>query len=121
MFDFEKLEVYQVIKNHNVKVLKFLLSKPAIDEYIINQWKTASLDILLNLAEGTGQMTDAEKRVCLAKARSCVFESVAILDLLKEMGLVTEEMYNEFYAGYEQASKMLLGMYRSYSKEREIR
>lgn len=117
MFDFEKLEVYQVIKNHNVKVQKYLLSKPNLDEYIMAQWKKASLDILLNLAEGTGRMSDVEKREYLTLSRGCVFESVAIIDLLKGMGLISEDLYKEFYDGYEQASKMLLGMYRSYASK----
>jgi four helix bundle protein len=115
MFDFEKLEVYQVIKNHNVKVQKFLNSKPAIDEYILEKWRNASLGILLNLAEGTGRMNDTEKKEFLTLSRGCVFESVAIIDLLKNMGLLSEDLYKEFYDGYEQASKMLLGMYRSYA------
>lgn len=114
MFDFEKLEVYQVIKKHNVKVQNYLLSKPAIDEYIMAEWKKTSLNILLNLAEGTGKMNDAEKREYLVLSRGCVFESVALIDLLKGMGALSEELYKEFYDGYEQASKMLLGMYRSY-------
>jgi four helix bundle protein len=115
MFDFEKLEVYQVIKNHNIKVQKFILSKPDIDEEFLRLWKKASLEILLNLAEGTGRMNDAEKMEYLTLSRGSVFESVAIIDLLKGMGLLSEENYKEFYDGYEQASKMLLGMYRSYA------
>jgi four helix bundle protein len=114
MFDFEKLEVYQVIKNHNIKVQKYILSKPEIDEEFLIRWKNASLKILLNLAEATGRMSDAEKRECLTLSRGSVFESVAIIDLLKGMGQISDELYKEFYDGYEQASKMLLGMYRSY-------
>jgi len=109
MFDFEKLEVYQVIKNHNIKVQKYIISKPDIDPEILAKWKKASLDILINLSEGTGRMSDAEKREFLTLARGCVFVSVAIIDSL------SEEIYKEFYDGYEQASKMLLGMYRSYA------
>jgi four helix bundle protein len=115
MFDFEKLEVYQVIKNHNIKVQKYILSKPDIDEEILARWKKASLEILLNLAEATGRMNDAEKREYLTLSRGCVFESVAILDLLKGMGQISEDLYKDFYDGYEQESKMLLGMYRSYA------
>jgi len=74
------------------------------------------LNILLNLAESTGHMNDAEKREFITYARICVFESVAILDLLKSMGTITDNVFKEIYDGYEQASKMLLGMYRSYMK-----
>jgi S23 ribosomal protein. len=115
MFDFEKLEVYQVIKNHNIKVQNYILTKPDIDEEILARWKKASLEILLNLAEATGRMSDIEKREYLILSRGCVFESVAIIDLLKGMGQISEDIYNDFFGGYEQASKMLLGMYRSYA------
>ena len=52
MFDFEKLDLYQLAKEQNIKVLKFIYSNTQIDAYIKDQWKMASLSILLNLAEG---------------------------------------------------------------------
>ena len=115
MFDFEKLDVYQLLKDLNVRVLFFLKSS-TIDQYLYDQWKRATLSALLNLAEGTGRMIDADKRHFLTIARGSVFESVAILDVLKGMNAIPENVHQEFYAGYEQISKMLLGMYRSYSK-----
>jgi len=56
MFDFEKLDLYQIIKNQNIKVLTLLKSNHQIDPYLLDQWKRASLSILLNLAEGTGRL-----------------------------------------------------------------
>ncbi len=114
MFDFEKLEVYQVVKDQNISVLKFLVTANNIDAYFLDQWKRASLSILMNLAEGTGRMTPADKKHYLTIARGSVFEAVAILDILKGLDLVPAETYKEFYQKYEQISKMLLGMYRSY-------
>jgi four helix bundle protein len=116
MFDFEKLDVYQMVKEQNVKVLMFLRNLKEVDPYLIDQWKRASLSSLLNLAEGTGRMTDSDKRHYLTISRGSIFESVAILDLLKSMDLITEKDFQEFYNKYEQISKMLLGMFRSYSK-----
>jgi four helix bundle protein len=116
MFDFEKLDVYQLTKDQNVKVLSFLKKLKDADPYIIDQWKRASLSSLLNLAEGTGRMTDSDKRHFLTIARGSIFESVAILDLLQSQNIVPENVYKEFYSAYEQISKMLLGMYRSYAK-----
>jgi four helix bundle protein len=116
MFDFEKLDVYQFTKDQNVRVLTYLKGAVGIDPYLLDQWRNASLSSLLNLAEGTGRMTDSDKRNFLIIARGSIFESVAILDLLKSMNLIEENLYKEFYATYEQISKMLLGMYRSYSK-----
>lgn len=116
MFDFEKLDVYQKIKRLNVKVFVFLKKLKSLDPYINDQWKRASLSILLNLAEGTGRISNADKKHFITIARSSVFESVAILDFLKESGEIEESDFISLYADYETVSKMLLGMYRSYNK-----
>jgi four helix bundle protein len=114
MFDFEKLDVYQVVKNYSSKVLRFIFSHPGIDSYMQEQWKRSTMNIILNLAEGTGRMVNTEKKQFLTEARGNVFESVAILELVKELGFIEEGTFKEFYDGYEQISKMLLGMIRSY-------
>ena len=116
MFDFEKLDVYQIVKDQNLKVLSILKSNVSIDPYIMDQWKRASLSILLNLAEGTGRMAEADKRHFLTIARGSVYESVAILGLMKDLKLISEKEYVDLYQGYESCSKMLLAMYRSYTK-----
>jgi four helix bundle protein len=115
MFDFEKLDVYQLVKEQNIKALKYIYSNSQLDEYIKDQWKRASLSILLNLAEGTGRMTNADKKHFLTIARGSVFESVAILDTIKGMNFIEDNIFKEFYDNYETISKMLLGMFRSYN------
>jgi four helix bundle protein len=115
MFDFEKLDVYQVIRGNNSKVLKFIFSHATLDEYLKDQWKRSSVSIMLNLAEGTGRMTNTDKKHYLTIARGSVFESVAILETVHDLGFCDEAVFREFYDNYEQISKMLLGMIRSYS------
>jgi four helix bundle protein len=117
MFDFEKLDVYQVVKSQNLKVLAFLSGAGAVDNYIKDQWKRASLSIVLNLTEGTGRMLVQDKKHFYTMARGSVFECVAILDLLHEMQHIDNEFYKDIYDGYEQASKMLLAMYRSMDRQ----
>ncbi|MBN1415661.1 MAG: four helix bundle protein [Bacteroidales bacterium] len=116
MFDFEKLDLYQVIREQNNKVLRFILEHGDLDSFIRKQWKKASIDIVLNLAEGTGRMVNTEKRVYITTARGSVFAAVAILDIVHQLGLIDDETYQDFYDGYEKISKMLLGMIRSYSQ-----
>lgn len=116
MFDFEKLDVYQVVKDQNLKVMNTLKVNKDLDPYLMEQWKRTSLNILLNLAEGTGRMNDTDKMHYLTIARTSVFESVAIIDLLKSMNILDDTTFQELYDGYEKSSKMLLGMYRSHSK-----
>jgi len=115
MFDFEKLDLYQVVKEQNIKVLKYIYSHKTLDDYIKDQWKRASLSIILNLAEGTGRMTNADKKHYLTIARGSVFESVAILDTIKGLNQIEDNIFKEFYDNYETISKMLLGMFRSYN------
>lgn len=115
MFDFEKLDVYQVIRSNNSKVLKYVFGHPTMDLFIREQWKRSNLSIMLNLAEGTGRMTNSDKKHFLTIARGSVFECVAILETVKDLELIEQDLFKEFYESYEQISKMLLGMIRSYS------
>ena len=116
MFDFEKLDVYQVVKGQSAKVLIYLQKNTTLDPYIAEQWKKASLSIFLNLAEGTGRMSEADKLHFLTISRGSVYECTAIIDLLKSTKQIEDEFFTELYTTYEQMSKMLLGMYRSYTK-----
>ncbi|MBP8726416.1 MAG: four helix bundle protein [Saprospiraceae bacterium] len=113
MFDFEKLEIYQVIRTNNHKVLKYIFSGEVKDKYLYDELKRATLSIQLNLAEGTGRFSPKEKKHYFTVARSSVFECVAILDVLKSMKMIEDDLYEDLYGSYEQISKMLLGMYRN--------
>ena len=114
MFDFEKLDLYQELKKLNFQVYNKIQTIRDLDPYIIDQWKRASLSSVLNLAEGTGRMASADKQHFYTIARGSVFECVALIDLVHQLGKINEEEYQEFYLGYEKTSKMLLGMYRSH-------
>jgi four helix bundle protein len=116
MFDFEKLDVYQVVKEQNNKILEFLKTNDQIDPMLKEHWKISSLKSVLNLAEGTGRKNTNEKKDFLTAARGNVFESTTILQIVKDLGGIDEITYQEYYDGYEKASKMLLGMFRSYMK-----
>ncbi len=114
MFDFEKLDIYQVLRELNFKVFKLLNEEQRIDPVIKDRWKQSSLNSVSKLIEGTARMTNEEKKEFVTMARSSVFESVGSLQLSFDMGQIQSEKYQELYEGYEKASKMLLGMYRSF-------
>lgn len=113
VFDFEKLEVYQEMRGVNLKVLKHLFTHQSLDPYIQDQFKRASLSALLNLAEGTGRMTNPDKKKFYITARSSVFECVAILQIMYDTNLVEKSFYDDLYTNFEKVSRMLLGMIRS--------
>jgi four helix bundle protein len=117
MFDFEKLEIYQLVKQTNLEVLKYIFSGQIKDPYLMDQFKRATLSVQLNLAEGTGRFSSNEKKHFITVSRSAAFECVAILDVLKGLGIMDQKLYDQYYANYEQMSKMLLGLYRNVKED----
>ena len=116
MFDFEKLDIYQVLRDLNYKVFSFLNEDKKVDPFVKDQWKKASQSSVLNLAEGTGRMTASDKKHFLTISRGSIFECVALMQHVFDQDQIDTKLYEELYGKYEQASKMLLGMYRSYDK-----
>ena len=72
---------------------------------------------VINLAESTARMTHAEKKHYLTIARGNINSCVALMELGREMGWIDQETFEHFYSRYEQMSKMMLGMIRSFSSE----
>jgi hypothetical protein len=113
MFDFEKLDVYNEIRDVNRKVLAFLNENKEIPDFIRKNFKNTTMEIQLDLADGTSRMTRNEKRDKYTQSRANVFICVAILQTLIDMNGIDKVNYEDFYGGYERISKMLLGMIRS--------
>ena len=113
MFDFEKLEVYQKVKDQNKRILKLIYRSNNIDHYLRDQWKRCTLSIALNIAEATGRVGKSEKKYFYAVARGSVFECVAILDALTGIGVIENSLSEELYHNYEQISKMLWALHKS--------
>ncbi|MBO9699098.1 MAG: four helix bundle protein [Sporocytophaga sp.] len=112
MFDFEKLTVYLKAKSYNLEFSK-LLKQFAFDSAIKNQLRRSSLSIALNIAEGSGRKTNADKRNFFIIARGSVFECVAIFDILKDEGIISKEIFQKLYCQLEELSKMLYAMTES--------
>ena len=80
MFDFERLDVYQLVREQNLKVLRYIYKQKEIDDQIKDHWKKASMNIVSYLAEATGKMNNPDKRHFLTNSRTSVFEAVALLE-----------------------------------------
>ena len=120
MFDFEKLEVYQVTKTQNIEVLRFLFQHTTLNEDFSKIWKESSMSTVLNLAESTARMTHPEKKHYLTLARGNINTCVALMELARELGWLDPSSYETFYTKYEQMSKMMLGMIRSFSMDQKL-
>jgi len=114
MFDFEKLEVYKKAKSFNSGIRSFI-TKTKLDNNTNDQLRRASFSIVLNLAEGSGRFSKADRRNFFVIARSSVFECVAILDVLKGEGLINKSAFDQFYIQAEELSKMIFAMIKNLS------
>jgi four helix bundle protein len=110
MFDFEKLEVYKKAKLAKRKSFGWLRENPKIDPFIKDQLKRASHSVILNIAEGTGRFSNADRRNFYIMARSSVFECVPIFDDLKDEDLIALQHFDSFYKDYDEISRMLYAM-----------
>ncbi|MBI4114824.1 MAG: four helix bundle protein [Candidatus Niyogibacteria bacterium] len=113
MFDFHNLDVYTKAKKLNKEILRFLKENKQIDSYIRDQLKRASISIVINIAEGSGKFSKADKRNFYTIARGSVYECVSLIELIFDEEAVSKERYGDFYQKYETLSKMLLGLINS--------
>lgn len=119
MFDFEKLEVYEHVRNLNKKIYNNILSKGLKDDDLHDLLKKASLGALFNLSQGTGRMTKSEKKRFYTNARTSIYEVVSIIQVLIDLGHLNNDIYDDIYVDCERCSKMLLGMIRSMTDKRD--
>ena len=116
-FDHEKLNVYQ-------RSLQFVIWSTEILEKIPaklsarDQVERASTSIPLNIAEGNGRFTAADRCRFFDTARGSALECAAALDVLVAKKILTEK---EIAAGKEiliEIVNMLVGLIRSNSETR---
>ncbi|MBK7130883.1 MAG: four helix bundle protein [Crocinitomicaceae bacterium] len=112
MFDFEKLDIYKKAKIFNSEIRAFIFVSK-LDSTTKDQLRRASFSIVLNIAEGSGRFSKADRRNFYIISRSSVFESIAILDVLKDENIMFQSQYDAFYAKGEEISKMLFSMIKN--------
>ena len=115
MFDFQKLLVYEKAKAFNNNIGK-ILEGIKLEPFMLNQLKRAAFSIMLNVAEGSGRYSMADKRNFYVISRGSVFEVVAVLDYLKDNRFIDLEVYESLYKELEEISKMLFAMIKSLKK-----
>ena len=113
MFDFENLNVYQKAKELNKEVLRFLKENKIVDSYIRDQLKRASISMVINIAEGSGKFSKADKRNFYTISRGSAYECVSLFELVFEEGQIAKDRFDNFYNKFETLSKMLFGLINS--------
>ncbi|MFA7717469.1 MAG: four helix bundle protein [Candidatus Absconditabacterales bacterium] len=115
MFDFEKFPVYTKSEETYSLITKNIFPK-SFDRNLKDQLQRASTSIILNIAEGAGKYSKADKKNYYLTARGSVHECVAIIRILKAEGIIDEKTYLEIYSMFEEISKMLSGLINTFIK-----
>ena len=109
-FMFENLDVYQKAVNFCERVITLTESFPKGYYFLSDQFNRASLSISLNIAEGNGRFTKADRKNFFVIARGSVQECVPILELLRRKSLLSDKLYDELRILIEEIAKMLSGL-----------
>ena len=86
------------------------MSNPRIDKIVRDQFKRASLSIVLNIAEGSGKYTKNDKKNFYVIAKGSTNECVAIIRILRLEKNISEEDFKESYESLFEIAKMLSGL-----------
>lgn len=109
-FMFENLQVYQKALNFSEQIMTMTESFPRGYYFLVDQLNRASLSIPLNIAEGNGRFTKADRKNFFIIARGSVQECVPLLEISKRKNLVAESQIIELRKELEQISKMISGL-----------
>jgi len=116
-FDHEKLDVYR----HAIQFIAWsgrLLEQMPKSCAMWKQLDRASTSVALNIAEGNGKYTSADRCRFFDIARGSALESAAALDSAVARGLTTEKEIAEGKGLLLGIVRMLVGLIRSTSSDR---
>jgi four helix bundle protein len=109
-FLFEKLEVYQKALALAERVAGMTAGFPRGCWYLADQLNRASLSISLNIAEGNGRWTQADRKNFFGIARGSVHECVPLIELCRRRGILQDEVCDALSEELETIAKMLSGL-----------
>ena len=114
MFEFRKLTVYSKAKVFHHECRLLILGKN-FDRYVIDQLGRASFSVPLNIAEGSGKFSKADRRNFFVISRASIFECVAILDIQNDYGKITQDEFDFVCLKADELSRMLYSMIKNLS------
>ena len=112
MFDFQKLEVYKKAKSFHSNCKKIIFEKK-LEKYVIDQLGRASFSVPLNIAEGSGKFSKSDRKNYFTIARASLFECVAVVDILKESGRISEFEFEQMMKEADELSRILYAMIKN--------
>ena len=112
-FDHEKLDVYQLAIEFVAKANDIIERLPRGRGYLADQLQRAALSIVLNIAEGAGKFSPADKAAFYTRARGSTTESAAVLDACRKLNLITATVTDDNKVLLERIAQMLTKLIKS--------
>ena len=110
MFLFEKLEVYQRAVAFAQRCSDLSRGFPRSSWYLADHLNRAGLSISLNIAEGSGRGTQADRRNFFIVARGSVHECIPLIELSRRKNLIQESVCRQLRDEVQSIAKMLSGL-----------
>lgn len=120
-FRFRNFPVYKDSKLKHKELIAILNELPQKYFYIIDQARRSSLSIVLNIAEGSSKQSDKDFNRYLTIALSSIDETVACLEILLDLKLISLEQFFYFEIGYESICRQLGGFSKSLRQRSKVR
>ena len=114
MFEFQNLEVYKKAKAFYLDC-KRLVADNKLDNNVKDQLRRASFSIPLNIAEGSGKFSKADRKNYFVTARGSVFECVAVIDILCEEEVINKKEFECYVKKADELSRILYTMIKNLS------
>ena len=89
---------------------KKIIQSIPYDKMVVDQLNRASLSIILNIAEGSGKFSNADRKKFFIIARASIFECVAILDILHDENKIDTSIFKNQLVISDQISRILFTM-----------
>jgi four helix bundle protein len=112
VFDFRKLEVYQKAKSFHLQCLG-IMRENKLERFVNDQLGRASFSVVLNIAEGSGKFSKADRRNFFVISRASLFECIAVLDILRDRDIIESSNFDVMVDAADELSRMLFAMIRN--------
>lgn len=106
-FGHEQLDVYKLALHYVAWVFGTAADLKGSGTPVRDQWLRASQSIPLNIAEGNGKYSDADRRRFFEIARGSALECAAIQDVLEVSGQLNQKLNQEKKSQLERVVAML--------------
>jgi four helix bundle protein len=109
---YKDLNVYQKSYKLLLEIYEKTKELPKEEMYgITSQIRRAAMSIPLNIAEGYGKHTsESEFKRYLSIAIGSVNEVEVLINLMKDLGYLTQEKHEQYIESYIEVRKMLYGL-----------